>query len=252
MNPIRFGGIQVERERIPVKQIIRHGADNPGRFGGRSRRAQALAKLGKGRVPMLYPLSLGNVVDHGQRRLAASEGNRAPLDLDIHERPVLTAVLPHAGKSDSAGRTVHRKLVQILDHCRHFLRRPDVRECHRQKLLPRIAVMLFRGFIDFEERECFMVEHQHRGGVAVENQAVPPFTLAQSRFRLLALSDVARVKHHPGNVRVAQAALADHLQITPGAVPVPETEFQRDRAVGIPQAVVETLQHAREVFGMDE
>ena len=66
MNPVLFGGIQIQREYVPMKQIIRHGADNPGCFGGGRRRAQALAQLGKRGIPMLHPLPLGNVVNHGQ------------------------------------------------------------------------------------------------------------------------------------------------------------------------------------------
>ena len=62
--------------------------------------------------------------------------------------------------------------------------RADVTHFHREKLLARIAVMLDRRVIDFQERKRLVVEHPHGRGVAVENQAILLFALSQLRFRL--------------------------------------------------------------------
>ena len=118
-------------------------------------------------------------------------------------------------------------------------------ERHPQKLLPRIAVMLDGGLVDFEEGERFLVKHQHRVGLPSKMRRYCRSLSRNRCFRLLAVTDIAQVNHHPGNFRIAQPALADRLQMTPGAVPVPETEFQCDRAVGILQAVVEPLAKRR-------
>ncbi len=211
-----------------------------------------MAQPGKRRIALLDAFSLCYVVNHGQRNRPPAERNRAPLDFDVHDRPVLLPVPPHAGVPDLVVRLRPHNLMQILDHGRHILGRSNVSKRQPLKFLGGIAVVLDGRLIALQDGKRLVVEHQHRLRVAVEDQAIPLFALSQRLFGLLAVADVPRVNHHPGNVAIVQPVLADSFQIAPGAIPVPKPIFGLDGTVRVFQARVECLQYARQILGMHE
>ena len=50
---------------------------------------------------------------------------------------------------------------------------------------------------------------------ALEQVAKALLAIAQTRLSLLAVGNIARVNHHPANLRIVQPALAHHLQVAP-------------------------------------
>ncbi len=73
--------------------------------------------------------------------------------------------------------------------------------------------MLQRGVIDFEKGERLMVEDPHRNWIAIEDEPVLLFAVAQSLFGALAIGNIARVDHDRFHFRVGQPILGHRFQI---------------------------------------
>ena len=114
--------------------------------------------------------ALGDIDDGDEIAVAAVEHHPASEGQHVNLAAVGLDVPPVAGG-----------LVGIADVQQRFLVgdplvfRPDFIELHAQEFLAGVAVMLDGRIVDAEEFCCFGVEHPHRHGVVVEQQAERSF-----------------------------------------------------------------------------
>ena len=87
---------------------------------------------------------------------------------------------------------------------------------------------MHRGIIDLQERQRFLIKDPHWGRIAVENQPILFFALAQVLFGALAVRDVPHIDDHRGNVRILRSVLPYGFEILPGAVPMAKTKIKGD------------------------
>src|ERR1035438_1013256 len=105
---------------------VQHGAV---RVLNENRIGRALKQVAKAllAVPqlLLRSLALRYVIGHGQRSSAATEGNRAPPDLDVNQRPVFLLMPPHPRPPRTRGFGGRQQFVQVLDHRRHLFQEAE-------------------------------------------------------------------------------------------------------------------------------
>ena len=109
----------------------------------------------------------------------------------------------------------------------------------RKKFVARIAVLLDRRLIDLQKFERFQIEHPHRIRVAVEQQAVLLFTVAQILLRPPAVGHITTMDHHSLDFRIVKPVLPIGFVMMPGAVLVPVTILKPHRLIGILQQHLE-------------
>src|SRR5438477_8492021 len=116
---------------------------------------------------------LGNVADHGQARRPTIESEIEGDDFDVDLLPILLEVSRHALHVGTA------RVLKVLEQLRDILRRAELLGGHRQKLLPRVAVMLDGRLVYGEETQGFVFHHPHRTGMDVEQHPVALFAVFQ-------------------------------------------------------------------------
>src|SRR5438477_4008965 len=110
-----------------------------------------------------------------QRRRRSQQPEPAQADLHVDDRAVLLAMPPFPPPPCQA------RTHGILERSgsRDALERADVENRHREKLVPRMPVVLDRRVVDGEKPERLRIEDPHRVGVGLEQQAV--LLLGESR-----------------------------------------------------------------------
>jgi hypothetical protein len=153
-----------------------------------------VAELGENRVAVLNAQTLGHVGGHGQCGKPLAKNNRTPDHLHVNEAAVLAPLTPN----DVAIRGIQRNgLGRAV-----FFRRTNVRKGLGQKFFTRITVMLNGRFVDFQKRLGFEIEHPHRIRIAVKEEAVLFFTIAQFLLYAQAIRHVAAIGHETAYFRV--------------------------------------------------
>ena len=111
--------------------------------------------------------------------------------------------------------------------------------------------MLDGRLVDFEKLLRFQVEHPHRVGVVVEEQAVLPLAVAQFLLRAPAVGHVAAIENNTLDLRVGQPVVADKFQAPPLASLVFVAELELGRALRIVQRELKNLLRARQILGVN-
>src|SRR5260370_2317991 len=108
-------------------------------------------------------------------------------NLDVDERAVFLAMPPDPIFVRQASGTRN-----ALQKCWHILDGTDVLDTQRQKLFPRVSVILDRRRVDVDNCQAFEIVDPDRILIAFTEGPVPFFGNAQSPLGLLELGNIAR------------------------------------------------------------
>ncbi len=193
----------VHAEQTPIQREV--GDANCGLLKGGAKPLFAAV------LRLLGTFAVRDIVRHPEPHLASSHGDPVRDDLHLENSPVLFAVAPDAGIP--VGQSC-QKLQQPGD----ILRREQVLDGHREKFLPRIAILADHGLIHGLVAQRFKIVHPHRHGAVIEKPPVALLALAQGLggpFLLLPqLSPLQR-----GSDYLAQAPHAVFHHVIAGSLP---------------------------------
>ena len=111
--------------------------------------------------------------------------------------------------------------------------------------------MLDGRLVDLQKRLRFQVEHPNRIRIAMEEQAVLPFAVAQVLLRTPAVGHVAAIGHDARDLRVSQLVFADEFQPAPFASLVFVAHLDFDHAFRMIQRELKRLPRTRQILGMN-
>ncbi len=103
--------------------------------------------------------------------------------------------------------------------------------------------MLNGRFVDFQKRLGFEVEHPHRIRIAVKEEAILFFAVAQFLLHAPAVRHVAAIGHQAADFRVLQTILADQFQMPPFTVFVLVAKLYFYRAFRVIERELKRLLH---------
>src|SRR5205809_689676 len=151
---------------VPSMQIL----PLAGVFSGLDQRPVPRLELAR---QLLRLQALGDVADHGQARRPAVEFEIEGDDFDVDLLSALLAVPRHALHVGTA------RILKVLEQLRDVLRRAELLRGHRQKLFPRVAVMVDGRMVHGEETQGLVFHDPHRTGMDVEQHPVALFAVFQ-------------------------------------------------------------------------
>src|SRR5436190_2197001 len=162
---------------VPSMQIL----PLAGVFSGLDQRPVPRLELAR---QLLRFQALGDVADHGQARRPAVEFEIEGDDFDVDLLSALLAVPRHALHVGTA------RILKILEQLRDVLRRAELLRGHRQKLFPRVAVMVDGRLVHGEETQGLVFHDPHRTGMDVDQHPVPLLAVFQVLQRARLFRDV--------------------------------------------------------------